>query len=324
MGKKIIALFLATLVLASVHLAQAQQAKVYRVGVIHEGGPFYVVVDGLKEGLRDLGFEEGKHFLLEIRDVKGDLKAAEEAARNLEREKVNLIYAVATSLSTAVKRATTEVQIVFAVGRDPVVAGLVESFARPGGRLTGVHYLSADLTAKRLAILKEILPELRKVVTFYDPSNQVALEGAKSARDAARELKIDLVERHVASVEEIRLALKTFKAQEADAFFYINDAMVTSQAKFIIDTARAIRLPTMFHEPSLVAQGALVSYGVSYREIGRQSAKYVQRILTGTSPQNLPVESLSKVGLVVNLKTARELDVTIPQAVLLRADDVIR
>jgi putative ABC transport system substrate-binding protein len=96
-------------------------------------------------------------------------------------------------------------------------------------------------------------------------------------------------------VEEIRLALKTFKAQEADAFFYINDAMVTSQAQFIIDTARAIRLPTMFHEPSLVAQGALVSYGVSYREIGRQSAKYVQRILTGTSPQNLPVESLSKV-----------------------------
>jgi putative ABC transport system substrate-binding protein len=235
-----------------------------------------------------------------------------------------LIYAVATSPSTAVKRATTEVQIVFAVGRDPVVAGLVESFARPGGRLTGVHYLSADLTAKRLAILKEILPELRKVVTFYDPSNQVALEGAKSARDAARELKIDLVERHVASVEEIRLALKAFKAQEADAFFYINDAMVTSQAQSIIDTARAIRLPTMFHEPSLVAQGALVSYGVSYREIGRQSAKYVQRILTGTRPQNLPVESLSKVGLVVNLKTARELDVTIPQAVLLRADDVIR
>jgi putative ABC transport system substrate-binding protein len=324
MGKKIIVPFLAALVLASVHLAQSQQAKVYRVGVIHEGGPFYVVVDGLKEGLRDLGFEEGKHFVLEIRDVKGDLKAAEEAARNLEREKVNLIYAVATSPSTAVKRATTEVQIVFAVGRDPVVAGLVESFARPGGRLTGVHYLSADLTAKRLAILKEILPELRKVVTFYDPSNQVALEGAKSARDAARELKIDLVERHVASVEEIRLALKAFKAQEADAFFYINDAMVTSQAQSIIDTARAIRLPTMFHEPSLVAQGALVSYGVSYREIGRQSAKYVQRILTGTSPQNLPVESLSKVGLVVNLKTARELDVTIPQAVLLRADDVIR
>jgi putative ABC transport system substrate-binding protein len=125
-------------------------------------------------------------------------------------------------------------------------------------------------------------------------------------------------------VEELRRGLNALKAQEADAYFYTNDAMVVSQAQSIIDAARTKKLPTMFNESGLVAQGALVSYGVSYSEIGRLSAKYVQRVLTGTSPQNLPVESLSRLGLALNLKTARELGVTIPQAVLLRADEVIQ
>src|SRR6202140_1049348 len=230
MSKRLIVSILATLVLVSFPLAQAQQAKVYRIGVIHEGGPFYAAVDGLKDGLRELGFEQGKHYLLEIRDIAGDLKAAEAEARSLERGKVDLIYSVPTSVTTAVKRATTEVPIVFAVGSDPVVAGLVESLARPGGRLTGVHYQqSADLTAKRLEILKAILPDLHRVVTFYDPSNATAMAAAKSAGEAARQLKIEVVERHVASVDELRQGVKALKAQEADAYFYTNDAMVVSQ-----------------------------------------------------------------------------------------------
>ena len=324
MSKRIIVAFLATLVLVSDHLAQAQQAKVYRIGVIHEGGPFYAVVDGLKDGLRELGFEQGKHYLLEIRDLKGDWKVAEAEARSLEQGKVDLIYSVATSVTRAVKRATTEVPIVFAVGSDPVVAGLVESFARPGGRLTGVHYQqSAALAAKRLEILKAILPNLHRVVTFYDPSNPTAIAAAKSAREAARRLDIEIVERHVASVHELRQGLQALKVQAADAYFYTSDAMVAGQAPFIIDTARSQRLPTMFADPSLAAQGALVGYGVSYHEVGRLSAKYVHRVLTGTSPQNLPVESLSKVTLAVNLETARLIGVTIPQAVRLRSDKVI-
>ena len=133
MSKALFVSLLATLILASVHLAQAQQAKIYRVGVILQGGPFYTAIDGLKDGLRESGFEEGKQYLLEIRDVKGDPKAIEGAARSLEHEKVNLIYALGTSVSTAVKRATTEVPIVFAGGNDPVTAGLIESFARPWG-----------------------------------------------------------------------------------------------------------------------------------------------------------------------------------------------
>jgi putative ABC transport system substrate-binding protein len=323
MSNKMVVSFLAALALGSVHLAQAQQAKIYRIGVIQQGGPYSVVVDGLKDGLKELGLEEGRHFLLEIRDVKGDRKAAEEAARSLEGGKVNLIYTVATSVTITVKRATAEVPIVFVNGSDPVVAGLIESFARPGGRLTGIHYLAGDLTAKRLEILKEILPNLHRVVTFYDPSNTVALAAANLARDAARQLKVEIVEIHVASVEELRRGVKALKAQDADAYFHMPDAMVLSQAQYIIDTARAKKLPTMFHVPSLAAQGALVSYGVSYHEAGRRSAKYVQRILAGSSPQNLPVESVSRLELAVNLKTARELGLKIPQSVLFRADKVI-
>jgi putative ABC transport system substrate-binding protein len=197
------------------------------------------------------------------------------------------------------------------------------SFARPGGRLTGVHFLSADLVAKRLEILKAILPNLRRIVTFFDPNNPTAIAGAKLAKEAARRLDIEIVERRVASVEELRLAVKALKAQEADAFFYTNDAMVSSQAQLIIDTAREKKLPTMFAEQGSVAQGALAGYGVNYYEGGRLAATYVQRVLTGTSPQNLPVESLSRVELAVNLKTARAIGITIPQAVLLRADKVI-
>jgi putative ABC transport system substrate-binding protein len=308
---------------AIVQLAEAQQAKVYRVGVILEGGSFSVVVDGLKDGLKELGLAEGKHYVLEIRDLKGDRKTAGEAARGLEQGKVDLIYAVSTSVTVAVKQATRMVPIVFAVGSDPMVAGLVESFAKPAGRLTGVHYQSADLTAKRLEILKEILPKLHKAVTFYDPSNGIAVAAAKLAQEAGRKLNIEIVERHVASVEELRLGLKALKAQDADAYFFTPDAMVASQAQFIVDIAGSKKLPTMFHDPGLVARGALASYGVSYHELGRLSAKYVQRVLTGTSPQNLPVESFSRLGLVVNLKTARELGLTIPQEVLLRADEVI-
>jgi putative ABC transport system substrate-binding protein len=283
MSNKILASFLAALVLGPAHLAQAQPAKVYRVGVIHEGGTFLAVVGGLKAGLKELGLEEGKHYVLEIRDLKGDRKAAEEAARSLERGKVDLIYVVSTSPATVVKRATAEVPIVFAVGSDPVVSGLVESFAKPGGRLTGVHFLSADLTGKRLEILKQILPALHKVVTFYDPSNESASKSANAAREAGRRLKVEIVERHVASVEDLRLGVAALKAQDAEAYFYTNDAMVVSQAQSIIDGARAKKLPTMFNESGLVEQGALVSYGVSYHEIGRLSAKYVQRVLAGTS-----------------------------------------
>ena len=305
--------------------AEAGQAKIYRVGVILQGGGvIYTAIDGLREGLKKLGLEEEKHFLLEIRDAKGDLKVVEEAASNLEREKVNLIFAINTSVARVTKGATAEVPIVFCAGADPVTLGLVDSFAKPGGRLTGVHFLATDLTAKRLEILKDIQPKLRRVMTFYNPGNPIAMEAAKLGREEARRLHVEFIERQVSSVKELQAALWALKAGEADAYFYTSDAMMASQAQLIIEMARDKRWPTMFDESFSVAQGGLASYGISYHEAGRLSAKYVQRILTGTSPKDLPVETLHKLELVVNLRTAKQIGLTIPPNVLARADRVIR
>ena len=325
MSKQIVVVsLLASLILASADLAEAGQTKVYRVGVILQGGPYQAVVDGLWDGLRQLGYEEGKNILLEIRDTKGDLKAVHEVATNLEREHVDLLYAIATSVTIAVRQATADIPIVFCVAADPVALGLVDSFAKTGGRLTGVHFLAADLTAKRLQILKSIVPKLRRVVTFYDPSNPVTREASRLGRDEARRLRVEFVERHVASVQEFQAGLLALKTKEFDGFLLVADAMVLSQSQLIIDMTRAKRLPTMFWEEGSVINGGLASYGVSYHEAGRLSAKYIQRVLTGTRPQDLPVETVRKIDLVFNLHAAQEIGLTIPPALLAQADKVIK
>jgi putative tryptophan/tyrosine transport system substrate-binding protein len=322
--KKIKWFVLAIFFLTTGHFAEAQQTKVYRVGVIHQGGPYKAVVDGLQDALRQLGLEEGKHFLLDIRDSKGDVKAVEEAAKVFERDRINLIFAVTTSAATVVKNVTSEIPIVFAVGSDPVGSGLVQSFGRPGGRLTGVQYSTTDLTGKRLEILKEMLPKLSRVITVYNPNNRIAVEAAALARQAGKQFGVKLVERHAATVEELRQRVEALKAKEADAYFYTTDAMVTSQAQFVIDMATSKKLPTMFSEQSLVAMGGLASYGQNFHEVGRLSAKYVQKIMTGAQPRDLRVETVDKFELVINLKTAKKIGLTIPPNVLARADRVIR
>jgi len=310
--------------LAAPRAADAQQPRVYRVGVVLQGGPYLGAVDGLRKGLAELGLEEGKQVVLHVRDGKGDLKAVEQAAGDLEREKVDLIYSVATSVTLAVKQATKKVPIVFNTGNDPVTFGLVQSFRKPGGRLTGTFSRSTDLIGKRLELLKEMVPRLRRVVTFYNPDTPSSELRMKVARDAARQLKVELLERRVASVEELRAGMRALRAGEADAYLSGADAMVVSQTAFIIDTARAKKLPTMFTELDGVAKGGLASYGVSYYAMGRLSARYVQRILLGANPGDLPVEQVDKLDFVINLKTARALGLTIPQPLLLRADEVIQ
>ncbi len=318
--------FLGTLaggLLAGPLAAEGQPARVYRVGVIVQGGPYLGAVDGLRKGLAELGLEEGKQLILHVRDGKGDLKAVEQAARDLEREKVDLIYAVTTSAALAVKRVTKTVPIVFYAGTDPVASGLVKSFRKPGGRLTRIYGLIADITPKRLELLKEMVPRLRRVVTFYDPDRPGAAPRMEAARDAARQLKVELLERRVTSAEELRAGLGALRAGEADALLSGGDSMVIGQTALVIDIARAKKLPTMFTELDSVAKGGLASYGVSYYAMGRLSAKYVQRVLLGANPGELPVEQVDKLYFVINLKTAKALGLTIPPSLLLRADEVI-
>lgn len=316
--------FSALFFVSSVSAAPAQQRKPVRIGVLTPGGVQYETLDGVRLGLKESGWEEGKHFVLEIKDIKGDLALAEQAAKNLEKEGVNLIYALTTTVIAKAKAGTSQMPIVFSIGSDPVVAGLVDSFARPGGRLTGVHYLARDLTAKRLEVLKEILPKLTRVITYYDPTNRVSREGAALARQEAKRTGIRMIERHVGSVNELKNELEKYKAGEADAFLFTPDPMIGSEFQSIIDMAKAKKLPTMFQEQSLVRNGAFVSYGQNYHEIGRLSAKYIQRVLTGTPPRDMKIETVDSVELALNLQTAKQLGVTIPPQVLARAQKVVK
>lgn len=317
-------LLLVLLFVLSPQPAIAQAAKPYRVGILHPGGSQYETIDGLRQGLKELGLSEGKQVHLDIRDVKGDASATDMEAAALEKENVSLIYALTTPVITKAKGATGKVPIVFCIGSDPVTGKLVDSFARPGGRLTGVHYLVRDLTGKRLEILKEILPKISRVLTFYDPTNRVAAEGATLARDEAKRLGIKLIERHVRSIEELKTEVQKLKTGDADAFLFTPDPMVGSQSQLIIDVAQARKLPTMFQEQSLVAKGALAAYGQNYREIGWVSAKYVQQVLNGANPKDMKIETVDSVELALNLQTAKQLGVTIPPQILARAKKVIK
>ena len=324
MHKKLSSFAFSTLIVLAYSLADAQQPKIPRIGVITAGGAWYATIDGLRDGLRQLGLYEGKQLILEIRDTNGVVKAAEEAAKSLETDGVTLIYTTQTSISIAAKRATTHIPIVFCAGADPVFLGLVESWAKPGGRLTGVYEPGTDLTAKRLENLKEIVPSLHRAVTFYVPNHPVSIESSKLAREAARQMGIQLIERHVLSPEELKTGLSALKIGETDAFFEVSDAMVQVQDQLVITATTAKKIPTMFNNQNSVTKGGLASYSASRIEVGKLSAKYVQRILEGIKPQDLPVEAVRKMDLVVNLKTAKQIGLTIPPNVLARADRVIK
>jgi putative ABC transport system substrate-binding protein len=248
----------------------------------------------------------------------------ESAARTLEEQKVDLIYSITTSVTLAAKRATKSVPIVFYTGTDPVAVGLVESFRKPGGRLTGVYGRFTELTAKRLELLKDMMPRLRRVVIFYSPDNPAAQISMRIARDAAGRLQVKLVERPVDSVEALRAGLRALRPGEADAFIYASDAMIVSQEELFLDTSRTKKLPTMLSYQGNVSKGALASYGENRFTLGRLAAQYIQRVLLGANPADLPIEQIDKLHFVVNLKTAKALGLTIPPSVLARADEVVQ
>ena len=317
------AFLLAAGALAAPFAARAQSAGLPRIGVLIHSTNYAPVVEGLRAGLKELGVAEGKDVALEVFDAKGEAKAIEEAARRFERERVRFIYCTPTSAATVVKRATTEVPIFFGVGTDPIASGLVESFAKPGGRLTGVHFLSTDLTAKRLELLKDLVPKLRRVVILYRPGHPPAEASARMAREAGEKLGVQVIERHVRSVPEVRAALAALKAGEADADFQVSDALVSSQFQYLIGASKKIRMPMMVYDQAVVERGALVSYGVDTREVGRQSAKNVQRMLAGARPAELPVETVTRLAFVLNRRTAQEIGLAVPPAMLVRFDRVI-
>ena len=315
--------FLAALCVAP-WAARAADARLYRIGIVYRGGPYATAIDGLRDGLKDLGLAEGKQFVFHVRAVSSDLKGAEAATRALELEKVDVIYSIGTTTTLAVKRAAQSVPIVFYAGADPVALGLIANYRQPGGRLTGIYSRFSDLSAKRLELLKALIPKLSRAITFYNPDNPVAMRAVTMAHEAGRRLHVEILERRVADVEELRRALEALRPGEADAFLATADGMVISQADMVIAAAAAKKLPIMWSEETSVGKGALASYAVSYYVCGRLAATPVRRILAGANPGDLPIEQIDTPHFVVNLKVANALGLSIPESVLARADEIIR
>lgn len=298
-------------------------AQPARIGMIIHSASYSSVLDGLRNGLKEQGIVEGRDVVFDVVDARGDVKTIEQAAQRFERERVKLIYVVPMSAATVVKRATSKVPIFFCVGSDPIAGGLVDSFAKPGGRVTGVHYLTTDLTAKRLELLKDLMPKLRSILILYNPAHVPAQASMAAAKPAAAKLGIKVVERHVRSAPEIRTSIAALKPGDADALFMVADAAVTSHFDEIIRATRAIRMPVVGFERVMVERGALTSYGTDLADTGRESAKNVRRLLAGAQPADLPVENITRLTFVLNRSAAKELGVSVAPAMIVRFDRVI-
>jgi putative ABC transport system substrate-binding protein len=301
----------------------AQTARLVKIGALTESwGPTPATV-GLRDGLQELGYREDTDFAIGVRFTEGKAAELPAAARDLVRHRVDVIVTVESGVSTkAAQMATNQIPIVFIGSGDPVGLGLVQSFARPGGNITGVADLDVELVPKRMEIFRELVPGLKRVLLPYDATNSDAVAQLAVHRDAARRLGLTLVERPVRGEEEARAAITGVRKGDADGIFSVR--FVTSNIPgFILEVAQRGVMPTMFHIPFFVERGGFASYSANTYELGKQAARLVDKILKGAKPGDLPVEQPRKFDLVINLKAAKSLGLTIPPSLLLRADRVI-
>ncbi len=301
---------------------EAQQAeRVRRIGFL-SAPP--ANVEEFRQGLRENGYVEGRNLLIEWRSADGQDERLPGLAAELVRLKVEVIVTQGTSAPLAAKNATTQIPIVFTYVSDPVALGLVGSLARPGGNMTGVASISGDLTGKRLELLKEAIPSLKSVALLTNPANPASASGITEARVAARRmgLEVRLVEvRHLA---ELELAVTSIAHERAIAVVLVPGSFLLTYHTQIAELARKGRLPMVGWNRVLAESGTLISYGPSSVEVYRRAASHMDKILKGAKPADLPVEQPTKFELVINLKTAKALGLTIPRTLILQADQVIQ
>jgi putative ABC transport system substrate-binding protein len=278
---------------------------------------------GLRDGLLELGYRENEQFVIGVRFTQGDLTALPAAARELVQYGVDIIVASEDSPAKAAQMATTRIPIVFSAVSDPVGLGLIQSFARPGGNITGVADVRLELSPKRLEIFHEIVSDLKRVLYLYDAADADAVAEAKVYRDAAHRLGIVLVEKAVRTTEEAQATLAQISKSEVDGILTPISTSLNI-AGFILEATSQRALPTMFDAAFWVERGGLASYGADYYETGRQAARLVDKILKGAKPAEIPVEVNPKIEFTINLKVAKALGLTIAPEVLYRADRIIR
>jgi putative ABC transport system substrate-binding protein len=325
MNKKISGLALCALLFALSPSAEAQkELKVPRLGVLQLGAPPNVNVEAFIQGLRELGYIEGKNILIEYRWAEGKADRLPGLATELVRLKVDAIFTTGTPAIFALKQATKTVPVVFFSTSDPVGTGVVTSLANPGGNITGITTLASDLWPKRLELLKEIVPKLSRVAMIWNKGNAGMNLEAKATQEVAGPLAIALQDRGVKDPNELDVVFLAMTKDRPDGFLALMDPVLNSYQKQILDFLAQNRLPAVFENKNWVEAGGLISYGANYADAHRRAATLIDKILKGTKPADLPVEQPTKFELVVNLKTAKQIGLTIPPNVLARADKVIR
>ncbi len=330
MKEKVAVSVIVTFVLASFCLAEAQQtAKTTpRIGFIFSTGapgdpsPSF---DAFQQGLRDLGYIEGKDILIERRYGEGKLDRMPPFVHELVQQKVDVIVAVNNVVIRAAKEATKTIPIVMISSVDPVVARYVESFAHPGGNITGLAWLLRDISAKRVELLKELLPKLSKVGILWDADGPGPAVAVKEYEAAMRAFKIEPRSLAIRSPNpDFAGAFQTAKTARLDALIVVANPLMAEHAKEVFELAAKHRLPSMTEEGRFVGAGGLMSYGPSLADLYRRAAEYVVDILKGAKPADLPVKLASRFEIFINLKTSQQLGLVIPQHVLVQADKVIK
>jgi len=319
----LVAIFL----VGAVAIAEAQQPKkIPRLGYLTLGSssPPSVLQEAFRDGLRQLGYIEGQNIHIEYRYAAGKVERLDELAADLVGLKVDVIVASNTQSIDATRRATKTTPIVFPVTFDPVASGFVASLARPGGNITGLTTLNQEVAGKRVELLKETMPKISRVAVFRDSTNSGSLFALKETEAAANHLGIRTQVLEVRSADQLEGAIKTAIRERAGALILIPDNLFIRQQAQIIDLVMKSRLPTMFGERESVEMGGLMYYGPNLSDLFRRAAMYVDKILKGAKPAELPVEQPTKFEFVINLKTAKQIGLTIPPNVLARADKVIR
>jgi putative tryptophan/tyrosine transport system substrate-binding protein len=327
MRRNVYGLTLCAILFALCSSATAQQpTKIPRIGFVSNTSPSAVAprLDAFRQGLRELGYVEGKNIVIEYRHSEGKTDRLSELVAALIRFKIDVIITSGPSVTRAAKDATSTIPIVFAQEGDPVGTGLVESLARPGGNITGLSTLSPELHGKRLEILKEIVPRLSRVAVLGTSAVEGHAQFIKEHELTARALRLQLQYLDVLNSKDIEPAFLAANKGRADALLLLSGPVLNAHQRQVVELAAKRRLPAMYNFPEFVEAGGLMSYGVSNVEMARRAATYVDKIVKGAKPADLPVEQPKKFEFVINLKAAKQIGLTIPPNVLARADRVIK
>lgn len=306
-------------------LSHAQKRSLQRVGLLWVGSSgMSDLRTALIDGLREQGFVEGSHLVFDDRTFLDRYERLEEIAKRLVESRPDVIVTYGATATRAVRTATSTIPIVMITGGDPVKLGFVQSLSRPGANVTGLTMLGDEITSKRIELLREALPHIRKLAIMFNPVSSAEADSLRIARESAESVGLQAHSAAVSAPEELERAFSDISHANADALLVVGSTMLFAHRKRIGELGRKYRLPIISSTSDYAQAGALLAYGPDVGYTFRQASTYVARVLKGTSPADLPFEQSTKLRLVVNLGTARALDVTIPQSILLRADEVLR